>query len=162
MALGRSRLLAPFTEETIRTGPFPTLPLTSSVSIASSSDPLDKSLPDSPLLLDELEVLDAEDVLFRTPHSFLVSGIRGGIPAVVETVATRTPPKLEMWREEEEEDEEEEDERGGWALVSAGMGLLKGLPVAEGAREEIVVTVRVVSVEEEGALVSVVEIEVMG
>lgn len=109
MALGRGRLLELFTEETIRTGPFPTPPLVSSVSMASSSDPLDRSLPESPEspLLDELEVLDTEDEVVRPLRPFPVSGIRGGIP-VAETVATRTLPRA---REEADEEEEEEEER---------------------------------------------------
>ena len=132
IALGRGRSLELLTEEMIWTGPSPTtLSPTSSVSMASSSDPLDRSLPDSPepLLLDELELLEADDELFRP---LLVSGISGGIPGAA-TAVTRTLPTLEMWREEEEEvevEEEEEEEEalgGGCALVSGGRGLLRGL-----------------------------------
>lgn len=139
IAFGRGRSLELLTEETIWTGPFPTPPpLVFSVSMASSSDPLDRSLPDSPesLLLDELEVLEAEDELFRVVLRPLpVSGIRGGILGA-EMADTRTLPTLEMWREEEGA------RGGGCALVSAGMGLLRGLLAAGGAIEvETVLTV---------------------
>lgn len=129
IAFGRGRSLELLTEEMIWTGPSPT------VSMASSSDPLDRSLPESPepLLLDELELLEVEDELFRlTPPALPVSGISGGTPGAA-TAVTRTLPTLEMWREEEEEveveDEEEEEEvwGGGCALVRAGTGLLRGL-----------------------------------
>lgn len=169
IAFGRGKSLELLTEETIWTGPFPTPPpLVPSVSMSSSSDPLDRSLPDSPesLLLDELDVLEVEDVLFRVVlrSPLPVSGIRGGIP-VAEMAATRTLPMLEMWREEEEE---ERARGGGCALVSAGMGLLRGLLAAGGATEvETVLTVRVVRVEgvavgpaDVGA--SVVEMEMIG
>lgn len=161
IALGRGRLPALFTEETSCTGPFPTSLLVSPVSMASSSDPLDRSLPDSPesLLLEELDVLDVEEEreLFW-PRPLPVSGIKGGICGA-EMAATCTLPTLEMWREEEEE----EGREGGWVLVSAGIGLLRGLLAAEGARGvvETVETVRVVRVEG-GATDSVVEMEVMG
>ena len=56
IALGRGSLLVFFTVDTIWTGPFPN-------SIASSSEPLDKSLPES-LLLDEPDELVVEGDLF--------------------------------------------------------------------------------------------------
>lgn len=116
MALGRGSLLVFFMVDTIWTGPFPISLLPGPMSIGSSSEPLERSLPES-LLLDEPDELVVEEDTFLWPRPLPVSGMRaGGIP-VEETV---TLPTFKTCRDEEEV----VVKVGGWVLVRAGTGLL--------------------------------------
>lgn len=68
--------------------------------MASSSELLDRSLPEESLPLVELEELEEEEELFLLACCATLlasgSGIRGG--RVVEMVVTCTLPMLETWR----------------------------------------------------------------
>lgn len=144
IALGRGRLLELLTVETICTGPPflllppppPLLPpplwLWASVSIASSSEPLDTSLPDPlSLLLDDDDDVDeveelrpslARPLLSPGSESGIREGIRGGGGGLDEEeeaegealiVVTWTLPMLETRRVEEDCEEEVVEGGGG-------------------------------------------------
>ena len=154
IALGRGRSLELLTVETICTGPPPFLlvpPPTllfrspASVSMASSSEPLEISLPDSAppvslLLEDDDDVEEEEELRPSLPCPLPLasgSGMRDGISGggggalEAEIVVTWTLPMLDTTRVEECKEEAEGGGGGGgaWALVSAGMGLLTAFVV---------------------------------
>ena len=146
MALGRGRLPEFLTVETIWTGPPPPPPLPLlrgawSTSMASSSEPLERSLPDSAppvsLLLEDDDVVEEEEELRLSlprpplaPVSSWTTGMRGGM-LEAEIVVTWTLPMLETRRFDGgwDEDKAEDVVGGAWTLVSAGIGLLTAFVV---------------------------------
>ncbi len=104
--------------------------------MASSSEPLDKSLPDSAppvsLLLEDDDAVEEEEelrLLLSRPLAVASwSGMSGGMLEEV-MVVTWTLPMLDTRRVEECKEEAEEGGGGAWALVSAGMGLLTAFVV---------------------------------